>query len=57
MLFRSHATIRILLDQSSIELFIDDGKEVISSRVYLDQGYTLEVIGNVSNIWIKEVKG
>ena len=52
-----HATIRILLDQSSIELFIDDGKEVISSRVYLDQGYTLEVIGNVSNIWIKEVKG
>lgn len=47
--------VRILLDVSSIEVFVDDGREVISSRIYIDGSYTTEIGGNVRQICIKEV--
>ena len=47
--------VRILLDVSSIEVFVDGGKEVISSRIYIDGDYSLEVNGNISQILIKEI--
>ena len=39
--------LEILLDSSSVELFINDGEFVISSRIYLDDDYTLNTKGNV----------
>ena len=47
--------VRILLDVSSIEVFVDNGREVISSRIYIDGDYKTEVLGGVSQIRIKEV--
>ena len=35
----------ILLDESSIEVFVDGGSEVISSRIYLDGAYAVETQG------------
>ncbi len=49
--------IRILVDQSSVEVFIDEGKETISSRIYLDGGYEIKSSGMVMNLMIREVKG
>ena len=39
--------LEILLDISSIELFVNDGEYVISSRIYLDGNYKLEKEGQV----------
>lgn len=47
--------VRILLDVSAIEVFVDGGREVISSRIYIDGNYSLKVNGNISQILIKEV--
>ena len=47
--------VRILLDVSSIEVFVDGGREVISSRIYIDGEYSLEVNGKISQILIKEI--
>ncbi len=47
--------VRILLDVSSIEVFVADGREVISSRIYIDGNYDLETNGDVSAINIKEI--
>lgn len=47
--------VRILTDVSSIEVFVDGGREVISSRIYIDGDYKLQVDGGVSQICIKEV--
>ena len=47
--------VRILLDVSGIEVFVDGGREVISSRIYIDGNYSLEVNGNISQILIKEI--
>ncbi len=47
--------VRILLDVSSIEVFVDGGREVISSRIYIDGDYNIQVNGNVSQIRIKEI--
>ena len=47
--------VRILLDISGIEIFVDGGREVISSRIYIDGEYSLEVNGNISQILIKEI--
>ena len=49
------ATLRILLDTSSIEVFIDRGREVISDRIYIDGELKLETYGEVSNIKVKEI--
>ena len=51
----SSCDVRILLDVSSIEVFVDGGREVISSRIYIDGKYSLEVNGNISEIHIKEI--
>lgn len=48
--------VRILLDVSSIELFIDNGKEVISSRIYLDGKYIINYNSNVIEMNIKELE-
>ena len=47
--------IRILLDTSSLELFVNDGKEVISTRFYIDGNLHLIPTKDVTNIIIKEV--
>ncbi|MDE7439402.1 MAG: GH32 C-terminal domain-containing protein, partial [Clostridia bacterium] len=47
--------VRILLDVSSIEVFVDGGREVISSRIYIDGSYNLEIDGGISEIRIKEI--
>ena len=47
--------VRILLDVSSIEVFVDGGREVISSRIYIDGNYKLQVNGDISEIHIKEI--
>ena len=54
---RSYDTceVRVLLDVSSIEVFVDGGREVISSRIYIDGSYNLEIKGGISDIRIKEI--
>ena len=54
---RSYETceVRILLDVSGIEVFVDGGREVISSRIYIDGDYQLQVNGDISEIRIKEI--
>lgn len=47
--------VRVLLDVSSIEVFVDGGRETISSRIYIDGDYSLETKGNISEIHIKEI--
>lgn len=47
--------VRILLDVSSIEVFVEGGREVISSRIYIDGKYNIEVNGDISEIQIKEI--
>ena len=51
-----NANVRILLDTSSIELFIEDGKEVISTRFYIDGNLSLITSIGVEDIVVKEVK-
>ena len=53
----SNPSIRILVDTSSVEVFVDDGKEVITTRMYI--GGQLELIceGNITNKIIKEIRG
>lgn len=46
---------RVLLDVSSIEVFVDGGREVISSRIYIDGNYKIDVNGGISEIRIKEI--
>ena len=48
-------SVRVLLDVSSIEIFIADGKEAITSRIYLDGEYQISYDSYVKNIKIKEV--
>lgn len=47
--------IRILLDKSTIEVFVDGGRESISSRMYLNGDLKLALTGKVVNLSIKEV--
>ena len=49
------ASIRILLDTSSIEIFVEQGKEVISDRFYIDGKWTLVTSGLVKDIKVKEI--
>lgn len=45
-IINSNYEIRLLLDSSSVELFINKGKELISSRIYLDsQQYKVSLYG------------
>ncbi len=54
--FYENTNIRILLDNSSVEIFVDGGREAISSRIYLDSDYTLEVEGAAGNILVNEIE-
>lgn len=47
---------RVLLDVSCVEVFVDGGREVISSRIYLDGGYSLKTEGNVIGVEIKRIE-
>lgn len=47
--------VRILLDVSGIEVFVDGGRETISSRIYLDGDYSLQTDGVVKVESIKEI--
>lgn len=47
--------IQVVLDVSSIEIFINHGKEAISSRIYLDGDYDISFNENVHLNAIKEV--
>ena len=42
--------LELLLDNSSIELFVNDGEFVISSRIYLDSDYDIIIDGDVELI-------
>ena len=48
--------VRVLLDTSSIEVFVDGGREVISSRIYLDGKYRIVSEGKISNLKINEIR-
>ena len=48
--------VRVLTDISSIELFVDGGKEAISSRIYIDGEFQLKSSGEVKVIDIKKVE-
>ena len=48
--------VQVLLDTSSIEIFVDDGRETISSRIYLDGKYHILSEGKISNLKINEIR-
>ena len=50
-----NCNVRILLDESCIEVFVDGGKEAISSRMYIDGQLSLITEGNVKDITIKQI--
>lgn len=47
--------VKILLDVSCVEIFVDGGREVISSRLYLDGTPRLLTNGEVKNVVVKKV--
>ena len=47
--------VRLLLDTSSVELFLEGGKEVITSRVYLDGALRYAINGSITDIHIMEI--
>ena len=49
--------LRILLDVSSIEIFVEDGKEVITSRFYIDGKLKLTSDSEIKDLLIKEIRG
>ncbi|MDE7161795.1 MAG: GH32 C-terminal domain-containing protein, partial [Anaeroplasmataceae bacterium] len=51
----SSCHVRLLLDVSSIEVFIANGKETISSRIYLNGDYTIVSNEAIRNLQMKEV--
>ena len=48
--------VRVLLDKSSIEVFVDGGREVISSRIYIDGNYRIALDGKISGLKINEIR-
>lgn len=48
--------VRVLLDKSCVEVFVDGGREVISSRIYLDGAYSLKTEGAVGKVEIKRIE-
>lgn len=49
--------VRVLLDVSGAEVFVDGGREVISSRIYIDGDYRVHASGGVSNLKIRGIGG
>jgi beta-fructofuranosidase len=50
-------TVRALLDVSGVEVFVDGGREAISSRIYIDGDYRVRTSGGVSGLKIKGIGG
>lgn len=50
-----NCTVRVLLDVSSAEVFVDGGREVISSRIYIDGDYALKTHGKISGVKIRRI--
>ena len=50
-----NCSIRILMATSSIELFVENGKEVISTRFYIDGNLSLIASQGIEEIVVKEV--
>lgn len=55
-LYYENVSLRVLLDISSVELFVNNGKEAISTRVYLDSDYKLLIDGQVEKIIVNEIE-
>lgn len=53
----SRCGIRVLLDVSGIEVFVDGDREVISSRIYIDGDYRIRTCGGVGGLKIKGIGG
>lgn len=53
----SRCKVRLLLDVSGIEVFVDGGREAISSRIYLEGEYRIHTSGGVSGLKIKGIGG
>ena len=49
------AKLRILIDTSSIELFVNDGREAISTRFYIDGDLSLVINGENEKLVVKEI--
>lgn len=49
--------VTVLLDTSSVEVFVDGGREVISSRIYIDGGYSLKTQGKASVDKVERIGG
>lgn len=49
-------SVRLLLDISGVELFVDGGREVISSRIYIDGNYRVSVSSGVKDLIIKGIQ-
>ncbi len=49
------AKLQILLDTSSVEVFVNDGKEVITSRFYIDGEIKLTTHGEIKDLEIRRV--
>lgn len=47
--------VRVILDRSSVEVFVDGGRETISSRIYMSGEYRLTTSGNVKNLYVREI--
>ena len=50
-----NASLRILLDTSSLEIFVEDGKEVISTRFYIDGDLSLIASNGINELTVKEI--
>ena len=48
-------SLRMLLDTSSLEVFVEGGKEVISTRFYIDGELTLSPSGDIRELQVKEI--
>ena len=51
------AKLRILLDTSSIEIFVDGGRETITSRFYIDGPLRKALTGTIHDLQIKAIEG
>ena len=51
-----NCSVRVLLDTSSIETFVDGGREVISSRIYIEGNYRIALDGKISGLKINEIR-
>lgn len=54
--FREKNGVRVLLDVSGIEVFVDGGAETISSRIYIRGNRSLTASGEVGKLEIKKVQ-